>query len=250
MKLLDEIMMTFRDTLVDISPIVFVVVFFQMIIIKKRIPNLKKTLLGLSFVIVGLTLLLLGLDKALFPVGELMAVQLTTNDFLAITNDSELSNWFTYIWVYIFALTIGFSSAMAEPTLKAVSSRVEELSGGLLKSNAVRIVVATGSGLALLLGCLRIVLHIPLEYILMVIVFIITIQTLIADKNVISLAYDIGVVTTSTITVPIVTAIGIGLASVIPGSNPAIDGFGLVMLICLMPIVTMLTYSIIITVKK
>jgi len=245
-----ELLASLKDTLLDIFPIFFVIIFFQGVVIRKKIPNTKKTLLGFTLVIVGLTFLLLGLDKALFPIGEYMAKQLTSENFLNVTHQNQLSHWHTYIWVYIFALSIGFSSAMAEPTLKAVASRIEELSGGNLKKGTIRFVVAIGSGMALFIGCLRIVLDIPLVFLLLGLVIIIAFLSFLADKNTIAMAYDIGVVTTSTITVPIVTALGIGLAGVIPYRNPAIDGFGLVLLICLMPIITILSYSVLTSSKK
>jgi hypothetical protein len=242
-NLLSHIASTFLSTLQDVAPIVILIAFFQIVIIKKNIPNLKSVVLGVIFVIVGLTFFLLGLEKALFPVGDLMAKQLSNVDFIQKHYKGEITDWQAYYWVYIFGLLMGFATTMAEPALKAVAIKANEVSGGTISEWGLRLVVALGAGTALALGTYRIVTGTPLYHYLIVCYTIIIIQTLFSKKDLIALAYDSGGVTTSTVTVPIVAALGLGLSSVIPGRNPAIDGFGLIALVCMFPIITVLAYT-------
>lgn len=233
----------FISTLLDVAPIVILIAFFQIVIIKKSIPNLKNVILGIVFVIVGLTFFLLGLEKALFPVGELMAKQLSNVEFIQKNYSGDITDWQAYYWVYIFGLLMGFATTMAEPALKAVAIKANEVSGGTISETGLRIVVALGAGTALAIGTFRIVTGTPLYQYLIVCYVIIIIQTIFAKKDIIALAYDSGGVTTSTVTVPIVAALGLGLSSVIPGRNPAIDGFGLIALVCMFPIISVLAYT-------
>lgn len=233
----------FISTLLDVAPIVILIAFFQIVIIKKSIPNLKNVILGIVFVIVGLTFFLLGLEKALFPVGELMAKQLSNVEFIQKNYSGDITDWQAYYWVYLFGLLMGFATTMAEPALKAVAIKANEVSGGTISETGLRIVVALGAGTALAIGTFRIVTGTPLYQYLIVCYVIIIIQTIFAKKDIIALAYDSGGVTTSTVTVPIVAALGLGLSSVIPGRNPAIDGFGLIALVCMFPIISVLAYT-------
>lgn len=233
----------FISTLLDVAPIVILIAFFQIVIIKKSIPNLKNVILGIVFVIVGLTFFLLGLEKALFPVGELMAKQLSNVEFIQENYSGDITDWQAYYWVYLFGLLMGFATTMAEPALKAVAIKANEVSGGTISETGLRIVVALGAGTALAIGTFRIVTGTPLYQYLIVCYVIIIIQTIFAKKDIIALAYDSGGVTTSTVTVPIVAALGLGLSSVIPGRNPAIDGFGLIALVCMFPIISVLAYT-------
>jgi hypothetical protein len=242
-NLLSHIVSTFLSTLQDVAPIIILIAFFQIVIIKKNIPNLKSVVLGVIFVIIGLTFFLLGLEKALFPVGDLMAKQLSNVDFIQKHYKGEITDWQAYYWVYIFGLLMGFATTMAEPALKAVAIKANEVSGGTISEWGLRLVVALGAGTALALGTYRIVTGTPLYHYLIVCYTIIIIQTLFSKKDLIALAYDSGGVTTSTVTVPIVAALGLGLSSVIPGRNPAIDGFGLIALVCMFPIITVLAYT-------
>lgn len=237
-----EFIEMFIDTVLDVVPIVFLIAFFQIFVIKKNIPNLKKVVLGVVLVIMGLALFLIGLEKALFPVGELMAKQLSEVDFIESSSAYDTSDWRAYYWIYIFSLLIGFATTLAEPTLKVVAIKARQVSGGTLSEWSLRLVVALGAGISLALGMYRIVTGTELYIYLIVFYLIVVVQTFFADKKMIALAYDTGGVTTSTVTVPIVAALGIGLSSTVPGRNPAMDGFGLIALISVVPIITMLAY--------
>jgi len=241
--MIKEFLYTFLSTIQDVAPIVLLIGGFQIFVIKKSIPELKKVLLGVVFVIFGLTFFLIGLEKALFPVGEIMAKQLSDQDFIAKHYSGAPTDWQAYYWVYIFAGLIGFSTTMAEPSLKAVAIKANEVSGGTLEELSLRIVVAVGAGVALALGSHRIVIGNSLTTYLIVCYFIVIIQTIFSKKDIVALAYDSGGVTTSTVTVPIVAALGLGLAAVVPGRSPALDGFGLIALVCMFPIITVLGYA-------
>ena len=240
--LIPEFFYLFMYTIRDVTPVVLLFGLFQYVILKDKIPNLKKVILGLIMVIIGLTLFLMGLEKALFPIGNLMATQLSDTNF--INHDyADGYNWVGYYWVYIFAAMIGFSTTIAEPSLIAVAMKAKNASGGSIQPWTLRIVVAIGVAIALTLGTIRIVVGTPLYiYIIGGYIFVM-IQTAFSPKKIIALAYDSGGVTTSTVTVPIVAALGIGLSSTVPGRNPAIDGFGLIAFASLFPIITVLAYA-------
>lgn len=242
--MLNEILFTFLDTLKDVAPIVVLIAFFQLFIIKKTIPSLKKVILGVIMVIFGLTFFLIGLQEALFPIGKLMATQLSTPEFLREHYSSgDLTEWRAYYWVYCFAALIGFSTTIAEPSLYAVAIKANEVSGGTIGTLYLRIVVAVGVGLALVVGTYRIVVGDSLATYIMVGYIIVIIQTVFVKKDLVALAYDSGGVTTSTVTVPIVAALGVGLASMVPGRSPALDGFGLIAFASVFPIITVLGYA-------
>ncbi|WP_291779218.1 DUF1538 domain-containing protein [Cecembia sp.] len=226
----------------DVAPIIILIVGFQIFVLKKPIPNLKKVILGSILVIVGFTLFLLGLERALFPVGNLMAEQLSNPEFIK-KHYHNPESWLAYYWIYLFAAMIGFATTIAEPSLIAVAIKANEVSGGTIKKWGLRIVVAVGVALALALGTFRIVTGTPLYLYILVGYIIVIIQTIFAPKKIIALAYDSGGVTTSTVTVPIVAALGLGLSGVVPGRNPAIDGFGLIAFASLFPIITVLAYA-------
>lgn len=240
--MIEKLFYTFLSTIQDVFPIVLLIASFQFFVIKKNIPNLKNVIVGVVFVIFGLTFFLIGLEQALFPIGEMMAKQLSDQSFIALHYSGDTTDWQAYYWVYIFAVLIGFSTTMAEPSLKAVAMKANEVSGGTLNELTLRIVVALGAGVALALGTHRIVVGLPLMNYLIVCYVIVIIQTIFVKKDFVALAYDSGGVTTSTVTVPIVTALGIGLATVVPGRNPALDGFGLIALVCMFPIISVLGY--------
>lgn len=241
MKYIFEFGGTFLSTVQDVAPIIMLIAFFQILVLKKNIPNLRAVTLGMLMVIVGLSLFLMGLEKALFPIGEIMATQLSSPDFLSRWSTGDL-DWTAYYWIYIFAALIGFSTTIAEPSLKAVAIKANDVSGGVINMWSLRITVAFGAGFALALGAYRIVVGAPLHYFILVSYVIVLIQTIFARKDMVGLAYDSGGVTTSTVTVPIVAAIGIGLSSVVPGRSPAMDGFGLIALVCMFPIISVLGY--------
>lgn len=228
----------FINMLWDIAPIFLVLLGFQFLILKQKIPNLKKVIAGFILVWIGLTLFIIGLEKALFPLGKLMADQLTSIEFIG-TNTS----WGSYYWVYIFAFAIGLSTTIAEPSLLAVAIKAHQVSGGCIKVWSLRIVVAIGVAIGISLGSFRIVAGLPIHYFIITGYLIVLIQTYFAPKNIIALAYDTGGVTTSTVTVPLVAALGLGLASTIEGRNPIIDGFGLIAFASLFPIMSVLAYA-------
>jgi hypothetical protein len=237
-----ELFHTFFSTVQDVAPIVLLIAFFQILVLKKSIPNLRKVTVGVIFVIIGLTFFLIGLEKALFPIGETMAIQLSSYDFIANGNVENV-NWKSYYWIYIFAAAIGFSTTIAEPSLIAVAIKANEVSAGTISKWGLRMVVAIGVAIALALGTFRIVTGTPLYIYILVGYVVVVIQTVFSPKDLVALAYDSGGVTTSTVTVPLVAALGLGLSSVIPGRNPAIDGFGLIAFASLFPIITVLAYS-------
>jgi hypothetical protein len=233
---------TFISTVQDVAPIVLLIAFFQILVLKKNIPNIRKVMIGVIFVIIGLSFFLIGLERALFPIGETMAIQLSSLDFVAGGNAENL-NWKSYYWIYIFAAAIGFSTTIAEPSLIAVAIKANEVSAGTISKWGLRMVVAIGVAIALALGTFRIVIGTPLYIYILVGYVVVVIQTVFSPKDLVALAYDSGGVTTSTVTVPLVAALGLGLSSVIPGRNPAIDGFGLIAFASLFPIITVLAYS-------
>ncbi len=230
------------STSVDVAPILAIILFFQFFVLRKPVPNVKRVILGSVYVVVGLAMFLLGLEKALFPIGEMMASQLSNADFLGV-DQAGLKKWYTYYWIYIFAAAIGFATAIAEPALIAVAMKANEASGGSIGNVRLRVFVALGVAFALVLGTFRIVTGTPLYLYIMAGYAIVMVQTIFAPKHLIALAYDSGGVATSTVTVPIVAALGLGLSAAVPGRNPAIDGFGLIALACLFPIIAVLAYA-------
>ena len=239
--MISDLLQAFTNTIYDIIPIGLLIGLFQIYVVKKPIPNLKKIILGIIMVILGLSLFIVGLDLALFPLGKIMATQLSSAEFTGITPQSG-SGWYDYFWIYLFAVAIGFSSTIAEPALIAVSLKAKEVSGGTINETLLRIIVAIGVSVSLIISINRIINNIPLYTLIIVGYLIVIIQTIFTPKNMIGIAYDSGGVTTSTVTVPILAAIGLGLSSNIPGRNPAVDGFGLIALACLFPIITVMGY--------
>lgn len=234
---------TFITTIKDVLPIVVLIGSFQLFVIKKSIPNIRSVLIGAIFVVFGLTFFLMGLELALFPIGETMAKQLSESHFIKETYHGDITNWKAYYWIYIFAALIGFSTTIAEPSLLAVAIKANEVSGGTISTNTLRIVVAIGVAIALAVGTFRIVVGHSLMLYIMAGYIIVIVQTLFVKKDLVALAYDSGGVTTSTVTVPIVAALGIGLASTVHGRSAAIDGFGLIAFASVFPIITVLSYA-------
>jgi Protein of unknown function (DUF1538). len=179
----------------------------------------------------------MGLEKALFPLGKLMAVQLTDQNFIG-----NNTHWTNYYWVYIFAASIGFATTIAEPSLLAVAIKANQVSGGFIKIWPLRIVVAIGVAIGIALGSFRIVTGLPLHWFIIGGYMVVLMQTYFSSKNIIALAYDSGGVTTSIVTVPIIVALGLGLSSTIEGRNPLIDGFGLIAFASLFPIISVMAY--------
>ncbi len=239
---LDQLWGVLMSTIWDVSPILVLIVFYQVVVLKRPIPKLKRVIIGSIYVVIGLAFFLLGLEKALFPIGQMMGSQLSSPDFLGIAADAEI-DWTNYYWIYIFAATIGFATTIAEPSLIAVAIKANKVSGGSISNWGLRITVALGVAFALALGTYRIVSGTPLQLYIIAGYVLVIIQTIFAPKDLVALAYDSGGVTTSTVTVPIVAALGLGLADVLPGRNPAIDGFGLIAFASLFPIVAVLAYA-------
>ncbi|MDO9139628.1 MAG: DUF1538 domain-containing protein [Methylobacter sp.] len=231
------------ETCRDILPIAAIIIGFQLLVIRKPVAHPKKMLVGFIYVLLGIAFFLEGLDMALFPLGTLMANQLTTPEFLGIDPAQQNVAWQAYYWVYIFAASIGFATTLAEPSLLAVAMKAEQISGGTIRAWGLRITVAIGVAIGLALGTYRIVVGIELYYFIIAGYIIVIVLTLFSPKVMIGLAYDIGGVTTSTVTVPLVTALGLGLASTVPGRNPLLDGFGLIAFACLSPIIAVLAYA-------
>ncbi|GAL38214.1 hypothetical protein JCM19240_3157 [Vibrio maritimus] len=240
-----EFLHTLLMTIRDVTPIMVIIFGFQFAILKKPIANPVKVMIGFAYVIVGLSLFLVGLELALFPLGETMAMQLTAPDFL---NQVRISlggalEWIDYYWVFLFAFCIGFSTTIAEPSLLAVAIKANQVSAGAISVNGLRIAVALGVAFGIALGSYRIVVGDPIHYYIIAGYILVVIQTYYAPKFIVPLAYDSGGVTTSTVTVPLVTALGLGLASTVPGRNPMIDGFGLIAFASLFPIISVMAYA-------
>lgn len=232
------------STIGDVLPIVGILLGFQVLVLRRSIPNLKGVLLGFLLVLLGLAFFLEGLERALFPLGRLMAEQLTAPEFLGTTGgETDGERWQTYAWVYLFAFTIGFSTTIAEPSLIAVAIKAHQVSAGAIHPWGLRITVAIGVAVGITLGAYRIVAGTPLHYYIIPGYILVLLQTWHAPRTIIALAYDSGGVTTSTVTVPLVVALGLGLSSNIPGRNPLLDGFGLIAFASLFPIMTVIAYA-------
>lgn len=227
----------------DIVPIMAILIGFQVLVLRKPIANLQRLIIGFFAVLLGLTLFIQGLELALFPLGELMAAQLTDPAFIAHSTGYNGDHWQAYLWVYLFAASIGFATTLAEPSLIAVAGKAEQISAGGIDAWGLRLAVAIGVAFGIALGTYRIVTGMDLWIFIITGYVIVLIQTSYAPKLIIGLAYDSGGVTTSTVTVPLVTALGLGLATSVPDRNPIVDGFGLIAFASLFPIMTVLGYA-------
>jgi hypothetical protein len=236
---------TFISTIGDVLPIAVILIGAQVFILRRRVPHLKQLVIGFAMVLLGLAFFLIGLDLALFELGENMAEQLTAPEFLGLSglDNSIQPHWSAYFWVYVFAAAIGFSTTIAEPSLIAVAIKANQVSGGAIGTWGLRVAVAIGVAVGISLGSYRIVSGTPLHWYIITGYIVVIFQTLYAPKSIIALAYDSGGVTTSTVTVPLVTALGLGLSSNIPGRNPMLDGFGLIAFASLFPIMAVMAYA-------
>lgn len=226
----------------DLLPIVSVVLVFQWAVIQQPLPNAIQLVSGLVLVVVGLTLFVRGLELALFPLGDSLARAFARRGSVA--------------WLMFFAFALGFGSTVAEPTLIAICHEASKLaaSAGLIDESmtqsswalGLRYTVALSVGLALVVGVFRLLAGWPMQYLIIGGYVLVMMATAIAPSEIIGVAYDSGGVTTSTITVPLVTALGIGLASSIDGRNPMVDGFGLIALASLMPIIGVMLYGVLV----
>jgi hypothetical protein len=229
------------SSFLDLAPILAVVIIFQVLVIKQPIPDLGSLLMGTVFVVLGLTLFIQGLELGLFPIGESMAY--------AFARKGSVT------WLLIFAFCLGFGTTVAEPALIAVANEAANIAakGNLIAADleakagyamGLRLSVALSVGFAIMVGVLRIIKGWPLHYLIMCGYAAVLIVTPFAPKEIVGIAYDSGGVTTSTITVPLVAALGIGLATAIKGRNPMIDGFGLIAFASLTPMVFVMAYGI------
>lgn len=230
-------------TLRDLAPIVLVVAFFEVIVLQQEFDDLGTILLGLIFVMLGLAIFIRGLEMALFPLGESLAG--------AFANKGSL------FWLLLFSFGLGFGTTVAEPALIAVADEAAEVmaAGGSIANDedtrsryakALRYTVAVSVGTSLVIGVYRILMGWPIHYLIIAGYLGVVALTALAPASIIGIAYDSGGVTTSTITVPLVTALGVGLASVIKGRNPMIDGFGLIAFASLVPILFVLMFGIVV----
>lgn len=247
MNILTELFNTLLATIVDVVPIAVIIFGFQFFVIRKKPANLAEVLIGFVWVLIGLSFFLLGLEWCLFPLGRVMAEQLTDPTFIQAAQSGEALlaavNWRDYFWVYLFAFSIGFSTTIAEPSLMAVAIKANEVSGGAIGVWGLRIAVAIGVAIGISLGCYRIVVGDPIHWYIIGGYIIVVLQTMVAPKLIVPLAYDSGGVTTSTVTVPLVAALGLGLSENVPGRNPLIDGFGLIAFASLLPIISVMAYA-------
>ena len=243
MNILLEIGRTLLTTFQDILPLLLLLVCFQLFVLRQPIPHWPKVIVGFVYALIGLALFIVGLEKALFPVGKIMAKQLSAPLFVfgtdAVPRDPE---WWAYGWVYVFAALIGFATTIAEPALIAVAFKANQVSGGSISQWGLRIAVALGVAVGIALGAFRIITGTPLFMYIAAGYLMVVVQTFFAPKTIIPLAYDSGGVTTSIVTVPMVVALGLGLSATIPGRNPALDGFGLIAFASLFPMITVMGY--------
>jgi len=239
-----QIAQTFVATCRDVFPVLALIVGFQYIILREPIPRLRQVVVGFGYVLIGLTLFLVGLEKALFPLGKIMATQLSAPEFVFGSQLApNIPEWRAYAWVYVFAALIGFATTIAEPALIAVAYKANQVSAGTISQWGLRLVVAFGVAIGIALGTFRIITGTPLFLYIAVGYLIVVVQTIFAPKTIIPLAYDSGGVTTSTVTVPLIAALGLGLSATIPGRNPALDGFGLIAFASLFPVITVMGYA-------
>lgn len=230
-----------RQAFIDLVPIITVIAFFQLVIFRQPLPLFGEMLIGGVLVVLGLSLFIQGLEMGLFPIGEAMAHSLAAKGSL--------------FWLLTFAFSLGFATTIAEPALIAVADEAAEIAvaGGLIPNDStsessyalgLRLSVALSVGLAILIGVLRILKGWPVHILIISGYVMVMVMTAIAPKEIIGIAYDTGGVTTSTITVPMVTALGVGLAGIIRGRSPLTDGFGLIAFASLMPMIFVMGYGI------
>lgn len=229
----------------DVLPIAGILIGFQVLVLRRPIHNPIAVFVGLFLVLIGLAFFLEGLELALFPLGRLMAEQLTSPSFIMGGDAAAIVEfvWTDYFWVYIFAASVGFATTIAEPALIAVSIKANQVSGGTITVNGLRFAVAFGVAFGVALGTFRIVSGTPLHWYIISGYMIVIVQTAFAPRAIIPLAYDSGGVTTSTVTVPLVAALGLGLAETIPGRSALLDGFGLIAFASLFPMISVMAYA-------
>ena len=240
---LKKLVLAMLGSLRDLLPIALVVVFFQVVVLQQVPADIGQILLGVLFVVLGLTFFIHGLEQGLFPIGESMATAFARKGSL--------------FWLIAFAFALGFGTTVAEPALIAVAAEAAKVAaeGGMIDTSmdarkqyasGLRYTVAFSVGLAIVLGVIRIIKGWPVQWFIIGGYIMVVIMTMFAPQEIIGIAYDSGGVTTSTITVPLVTALGVGLASSIRGRNPMIDGFGLIAFASLTPMIFVMAYGMVI----
>jgi hypothetical protein len=240
MNSLQAVWRSLFHSLRDLLPIILVIAFFQLAVLQQPIPNFGEIALGILFVAIGLTLFVQGLNMGLFPIGETMAYAFASKGNL--------------FWLLCFAFSLGFGTTIAEPALIAVAEEaaIVAATGGMIADNrqsldsyaqGLRYTVAISVGIAIVIGVFRIIKGWPIQYLIVIGYIGVVIMTIFAPAEIIGIAYDSGGVTTSTITVPLVTALGVGLASSIKGRNPMVDGFGLIAFASLTPMIFVMGYG-------
>lgn len=243
MEAMTALLKALFGSLRDLMPIILVIAFFQLAVLQEPLPNLVSILFGLLLVVFGLTFFIFGLEMGLFPIGESMAQAFARKG--------------SVFWLLIFAFCLGFGTTVAEPALTAVAGEAAEVAaeGGMIANdtlameeyaNGLRYTVALSVGIAIMVGVLRILKGWPIQYMIIGGYIGVVILTMFAPPSIIGVAYDSGGVTTSTITVPLVTALGVGLASAIKGRNPMIDGFGLIAFASLLPMMFVMVYGMVV----
>ncbi len=243
LRSLKALFLSLLSSLRDLLPIILVIGFFQIVVLQQPIPDLINLISGILFVLLGLTFFIFGLEMGLFPIGESMAHAFAQKG--------------SVVWLLIFAFSLGFGTTVAEPALIAVASEsaIIAAEGGVISNNeasmksyatGLRLTVAVSVGFAILIGVLRILKGWPIHYLIIGGYIGVMVMTTMAPKSIIGIAYDSGGVTTSTITVPLVTALGVGLASSIKGRNPMVDGFGLIAFASLTPMIFVMAYGMLI----
>ena len=226
----------------DLLPIIIVIAFFQLVVLQQPLPNLFEIIIGLLMVVTGLTFFVFGLEKALFPLGETMAIAFAKKG--------------SVFWLVMFAFFLGFGTTIAEPALIAVAAKAGDIAakaGAIANTTesieqyalGLRLAVALSVGCAIVLGVVRILKGWPIQRVIIIGYILVVVMTYFAPQEIIGIAYDSGGVTTSTITVPLVTALGVGLASAIKGRNPMLDGFGLIAFASLLPMIFVMAYGMV-----
>jgi hypothetical protein len=238
---LEDLLLALLATLLDAAPVALVVGVFQAAVLRRRPAHLPRVLIGAAYVVLGLTLFRLGLDWSLLPIGADLSDRLTAPG-LAASGDGT-PGWGRFLWLYLFAAMLGFATTMVEPTLTAVAQRVGDLTGGSLRPLTLRLVVAAGVAAGLLLGTLRIVVGVPLPWAVGGLVALIVVLTALAPRQFVPLAFDCGGFATSVVTVPMVAAFAVGVATAIPGRDPLTDGFGVVLFALLGPVTSVLAFA-------
>ena len=242
-KVLKKLYRAMMGSIRDLTPVLIVILFFQILVLQQPLPNVIELLIGVIFVVLGLTFFIYGLEQGLFPIGESMAY--------------DFAHKGSVFWLLVFSFALGFGTTVAEPALIAVSEEAAEVAatGNMIAENpeakqeyadGLRFTVALSVGFAIVIGVIRIIKGWPIQWLIIGGYVLVVVMTWFAPQEIIGIAYDSGGVTTSTITVPLVTALGVGLASSIKGRNPMIDGFGLIAFASLTPMIFVMAYGMII----